>query len=291
MYNDLYKTQWFDKDYSIHIFAYYFKSWDNYVMPVQIHDRIEIMYVIKGECTLEAEGQKYQLKNGDFILLNADVPHRIIMKKDEHCRMLNAEFGFVEKSSGMSSVRELLGEEFLNTELFRDKKSHIVFKDSANVYSYLKTLVAEVSKNGGVSSRIVQLQIAQLILKIAELYSEHQYNTPIKSIIHIRKSVSYINTHYFDDIKIDKLAEYVGVHTNYLQRIFREHMEKTLVEYITDVRIEKAKELLSSTDIAIVDLCLYVGINSRQYFTYLFKKNVGMTPRQYRKSFIKQSNN
>lgn len=289
MINNLYEEEWFKNNYFIHLFAYYSRRWENFVMPVQVHNRIEIMYVIKGKCTIEAENRQYQLINGDYILVNANIPHRIIMQKDEHCRMLNAEFGFTKNSCDIPSIGYLLGSDFCETKLFMEKKNHIVFKDHSDIYNYLKLLVNEISRNGGKSTRIVQLHVAQLLLKLSEAYEENTYTKSVKSIVHIRKAISYIQSHYFDDVKIDKLAKHVGVHTNYLQRIFKENMNETIVDYLTKIRIEKAKELLSSTDIAIIDICLYVGINSRQYFTYLFKKHLGMTPRQYRKSFIQSS--
>lgn len=169
--------------------AYYFRNWDNYKMQIHIHNRIEIMYVIKGKCTIEAEDIKYQLINGDLILVDSNVPHRIIMENDEQCRMLNVEFVFEENDS-MLSIGLLLGENFVSSKLMSDKNKYIIFKDTVDLYSYLKTLISELSKKTDKSNKIVYLQSAQILLKIAQIYENNQSSQNKKSNLYINKTLN-----------------------------------------------------------------------------------------------------
>jgi len=67
-----------------------------------------------------------------------------------------------------------------------------------------------------------------------------------------------------------------------LAHVFKEQMGITLVDYLTNVRIERAKKLLLATDQNCTEICFEVGYNNQSYFTRTFKDLVGMTPRQFR---------
>ncbi|MCK5128439.1 MAG: helix-turn-helix domain-containing protein [Clostridiales bacterium] len=288
MDNSLFQEKWFTDGYSISLSAYYLKTWVGFQMMMHSHKHSEIMYVTKGKCTIKVEDQTYCLVNGDFILIDADIPHRIVMDQTQQCKMINIEFGFTKEHKNIPTMKQLLGEDFFQNKLFEDAQSHYVFKDNSHIYSYLKSLITELYSNNSPSNRIIQMQVAQLLFKLVDLYTDSTSRRPVQSIIHIRKAIDYMSNHYFDEIKVSQVAKSAGLNANYLQRIFKKHTHKTVIAYLNDIRIKKAKELLANTDIAIIDICLYVGINSRQYFTYLFKKHEGVTPKQYRNSFSEE---
>ena len=290
MSNSIYQDRWFAGDYTVNLAAYYLKNWENYKMQVHEHDQAEIMYVIKGRCTIEAEDMTYILTNGGLIFIDANIPHRIIMKDDERCRMLNVEFGFAAAREGLPTAKQLMGEEFTKSRFYSERKTHVVIKDNSDVYSYMTMLINELGKKRDGSGRVIQMQAAQLILKTAELYEDRTSRKNVRAIVHIRHAVDYLYEHYYDEIKAQDIADHVGINVNYLQRIFKTHTDKTVVEFLNEIRIEKAKELLACTDIAVSDLCVYVGINSRQYFSYLFKKHLDISPLDYRNSFLRAKN-
>ena len=74
---------------------------------------------------------------------------------------------------------------------------------------------------------------------------------------------------------------------SYFSQIFKEETGKTFVEYLTEVRMDKAKELLRSTDRMLYEIAEQVGYENPAYFTVAFKKQVGLSPRDYRKQFGK----
>ena len=285
MADSLYQKKWFEGEYTIDLVAYYLINWENYNMKVHEHNFVEVMYVIKGKCTIEAQENTYRFTNGDLILIDASIPHRIVMSADEKCRMLNVEFGFIPRQSDMPTVKHLLGDEFIKSRLFEDANEHVAIKDNADVYAFIATLVNELSKNGGNSNRIVQMQAAQLLLKMASLYEDRNAKKHIKSIVYIRQATDYLYSHYFEEIRAENISENLGINPNYLQRIFKQNTGSTIVDFLNNIRMEKAKELLAGTDIAIADLCIYVGINSRQYFSHLFKKHTGVSPITFRKTY------
>lgn len=101
----------------------------------------------------------------------------------------------------------------------------------------------------------------------------------------VEGSKEYIRKHYGDsDISLNAVAAYVNVSPAYLSRIFSKGVGKTFVEYLTEVRISQAKELLRCTGMKTTEISRCLGYKDPHYFYYLFKKTVGCTPGEYRMS-------
>lgn len=93
----------------------------------------------------------------------------------------------------------------------------------------------------------------------------------------------YMEQHYGDeDLSLNKAASHVNISPNYLSMVFSQEKEQTFVKYLTDYRMNRAKELLKCTNKRSSEISLEVGYRDSHYFSYLFKKTQGMTPTQYR---------
>jgi two-component system response regulator YesN len=98
----------------------------------------------------------------------------------------------------------------------------------------------------------------------------------------IREIQLFIRKHYSENITLNALAEQFYLHPNYLSRIFKEKTGKNFVEYLTEVRMEKVKELLRTSDRKIIEICAMTGYDNPWYFSKVFKQYTGMTPKEYR---------
>lgn len=99
----------------------------------------------------------------------------------------------------------------------------------------------------------------------------------------INEIIKYIEDNYNQpDISNESLAYILNLTPSYFGKLFSENIGKTVREYIIDLRVSKAKELLKSTNLPISDISTRTGFNNPTYFIQLFKKNVGTTPNQYR---------
>ncbi len=100
----------------------------------------------------------------------------------------------------------------------------------------------------------------------------------------IRKARSFIEDHYADsNVTLHDVAAHVALSNNHFCTVFSQEMGVTFTEYLTATRIARAKELLTTTAMRTSDVAYAVGYNDPHYFSYLFKKNTGMSPRDYRK--------
>jgi AraC-like DNA-binding protein len=282
----LYNEKWTTGCYQPHVVAYYFREWRNYHMAFHKHDRVEIMYVIKGQCSVETIENIFHMTKGDFILLDANVLHRLLVDAENLCRMLNIEFVFKDKQNPCPSMAELRSAIPSFDKFLHAAAQYVLLKDTDDIYNALKSLILELDKNQQ-DGIMVHLLLSQIIIRISRLAEEETCYHASPTSAYIRKALSFMHQHYDKDIQIEDIAKNLNIHPSYFHRIFKGHTGLTPIEYLTRLRLEKAKMLLARTDIPIIEISGYIGINSRQYFTFLFKKYTGTTPSRYRNSINK----
>lgn len=96
----------------------------------------------------------------------------------------------------------------------------------------------------------------------------------------LQKAVDYLGMHYNEQITLNKVAENVFVSTYYLSRMFKKELGQNFVDYLNELRMEKAKELLREGKYKTYQVAEMVGIPDAQYFSKLFKKYTGLTPKE-----------
>lgn len=99
--------------------------------------------------------------------------------------------------------------------------------------------------------------------------------------------INYIENHFADqNISIKSIAEYAHYDHYYMCTLFKKHIGKTLNDYITQVRVEKAKELLRDKNIKLYDITEMVGYIDPSYFSKIFRKSVGYSPSEFREKYL-----
>ncbi|AOT70752.1 response regulator transcription factor [Geosporobacter ferrireducens] len=104
----------------------------------------------------------------------------------------------------------------------------------------------------------------------------------------ILKSLKYINNNYQKNISLDDVAKEVNMSYHYFSKFFKETTGKNFVDYLTEIRIERSKELLKDVSASIKDICHEIGYSDPNYFCKIFKKVTGMTPTEFRSNPLSQ---
>lgn len=98
--------------------------------------------------------------------------------------------------------------------------------------------------------------------------------------------LDYINSEYQNGITLEDASRRVGFSTYYFSRLFKQKFEKSFIEYLTQLRIQKAKTLLSSPGVSVKNVCYSVGYSDPNYFARVFRRETGMSPSKYRKKAL-----
>ena len=145
-----------------------------------------------------------------------------------------------------------------------------------------KTELEPVDQNSGALKNVDKTKeyLVRLIDKAMELRDSNVANRYGDVIEEVK---AYIDKNYGDeDLSLNMVASHVGFSPNHLSMVFSQETGNSFIKYLTEYRMNKAMELLRCTGKRNVEISLEVGYKDPHYFSYLFKKTVGMTPTQYR---------
>ncbi len=117
--------------------------------------------------------------------------------------------------------------------------------------------------------------------EIVEAFTDTVFNTD-KNVNSIKRAMAYIARQYHAKLTLEDAAAHVHLTPAYFSTLFRRSSGIAFKEYLNMVRVEEAKRLLANTDYAVIDIAVAVGFDDQGYFSKVFKKFTGMTPRQYR---------
>ncbi|MDF5720548.1 MAG: AraC family transcriptional regulator [Rhizonema sp. PD37] len=101
----------------------------------------------------------------------------------------------------------------------------------------------------------------------------------------LRLVIDYINDNLTEDVSLEAIADAVGISMYYFVQLFKQSTGFTPYQYVLQCRVERAKQLLRTTKLPIIDIALVIGCKNQSHFTKLFRKLTQTTPRQYRNGF------
>lgn len=282
----LYHPQLRKEHYYPVVTAYYFKQWHKFHMEFHSHKELEVMYVIEGACLIETKDESFHLKKGEFVFIDNLVEHRLNVS--EPCKMINIEFYFTHTNKMIVSMKHLIEQSQHLQQLIEMEQPYIILKHSDEIDRLLKMIIFESDQQN--RDDLVSLMIGQLLIHLARLGVKTKEAQSQMYIVnkYVEETIQYMHYSYEKDIKVQDLADAVNVHPNYLHRIFKQVMNESIIEYLTKLRVRQAKVLLRDTNLSIIEITHKVGMNSSQYFSQVFKKYVGCTPRDYRNKAVEK---
>ncbi len=225
-------------------------------------------YTYSGCGQLEYEGNTYLLKDGDAFLIDCRKLHtyRTAGTSWEHC---------ILHFSGVPAAR-------LYEDFTRDNGYAFRPKAAVELHKKLNKLLRDYTEISPYREYQVNARLTELLLNImmtSDAYEKAQEKMPPQ----LRDIILYLNGNYYREISLDDLSSSFAISKYHLCRCFKKYLGCTINEYITQLRIEQAKELLRTTSLTAYQIGAIVGIADENYFYRLFKKNVGISPHRYRK--------
>lgn len=127
------------------------------------------------------------------------------------------------------------------------------------------------------------LQLAETAQHITQLITKNMLTSIYNGHSQIvAKALQFINKNYRDKITLRDMEQNLHVNPSYFSTLFRQEMGITFTDYLNGLKIQRACHLLSTTNLSIIDVSLSSGFDDQSYFTKVFKKAKGLTPKQYR---------
>lgn len=240
---------------------------DPIAYPLHWHEHMELLYSPDGDFRITTGGESFTAKKEELVIINPNELHSTnrIDNSTLYCLRVSPSF--------FSDI------DFDNT-LFQ---THI--KNDANIKEYIEKLFTENNfpregsdtKIKGLSYMLMTRLIRNYKVENPDILKKKKKQLKISSIL------SYISTYYAQDLTTAELAKKFYLSEYYFCHFFKSETGMSPMTYINKVRAEKAAVSLRTTDLPISEIALLVGLNDSNYFSKIFKKYMGTTPREYRK--------
>ena len=241
------------------------------------HQFSELFYVLSGEGAFYIEDDKIPVKADDLMIINPHVEHT--EKTLPNDPMEYIVFGV-----------EGLAFSFIDPDQDNTKgySFYSYGSDKNQFINFAQLMMREFhEKKPGFE------KVCHGLLQVLLVYISRKQNLSVisDSSFQLSKECAlakrYIDANYSQNITLDSLAEITHINKFYLAHSFTECIGQSPINYLTDRRLEACKELLTSSNLSVAQVASSVGFSSQSYFSQIFRKKTGMTPRQYRNRYAK----
>lgn len=249
-----------------------------------VHSEIEITSVTKGQGIFCVNGEEYSVKEGDILLIPPDYIH-LAYSVDE----CEASFFSIVFSPDCFNLDNRIYTAYFKPFISHEISIPTLWTGEVTDYTQIKSLSDQIDELyfGGGSELVCQarlLELWSLFYKRREVLDTEKVSYGNR----LKESIDFMHENFGNHILIGEVAGLAHMSEGHFSRVFREYMKLSPIEYLLNLRIRESIRLLSATDMPIGEISLNCGFNDFSYFGKQFKKETGMTPREYRRNNRKE---
>ena len=237
-----------------------FEGWQIHTRCIQDY---ELVYIIRGCGKIRIDDRQISVSSGDLICFRPNVPHSLWLEQEPYMEFYGLHFQISE-------------------EKLLDKVPDYTHLESGPwLEIQMRNLYEEYRKKRYLSGWKQEILLQQILCEI--LIKQHAEQEPI-SHSRISKVLAYIHENPFREYSMAELVQQAGVKKSLLLKNFRSVTGTTPLRYITDLRLEQARDLLTETDLQISQISEQCGFADPFYFSRCFKKRFSISPTRYREN-------
>lgn len=242
------------------------------------HVRIEINYVKRGNCILHLDTEDMLFRGEDIMIITSNVNHKF-EAGPKGATLMQLEFqpdifSYVQLNKNIRQKENTSDSSFI----FPERRSVIKLVNNVHIVHTIRCIINELKRQEEHYEYMVIMHYAELLMLIYRYLKS--CNQPANTNKRLKEAKDYISLHYADDINIAQIAGNIGISERHLRKLFLQYLKTSPSEYLNQVRINKAIDLLQNTPRSIKEICFRCGFKSPQYFSRIFKKLTGFSPRQ-----------
>ena len=242
--------------------------------PLHSHDYFEIEIIASGQAETVFNGKNITLSRGSaHILSPTDVHDLKIIKPLEIYKLMLLSDWVSEKM-----LYELMNN--LGTVKFSEEELE-------NIIPILELIIKESSNGQLHQKELICNLLSSLIIFFSRKQKIHSKTQPdmASATVHIKKAVNYILLNYINNISSDDVAKAVNLNPVYFCTLFHKTTGVTFINYLNDLRLNRARQLLMLDSYSVSDVCYACGFNSSSNFLRAFKKKYGYSPNTLKTSY------
>lgn len=243
------------------------------------HEEAELTLITSGKCIYKIDLVEYEVEEGDILFVPPLFLHSITLGNNK--KVSSETYVFHLKFLGGNST-DICSTRYLAPIMNQEFSMPYVIKLNYPVYVSLRKIFNQINTTYDESIIGYELALKSLFLQTIFLLLQYSKKVAVpeteKVSDKIKNVLDYIELHYSETITVSQLAKLCYFSDYHFMRFFKKHMNMTCVEYINNLRLEKAVELFEKGNSSIMEVSLSVGFHNLSYFHRAFKKKYRMTP-------------
>lgn len=255
-----------DEEFPIQFFMNSIKKTGEYFW-LHWHEHTELHYIIKGSSVFYCNQKKIIAREGSLVVINSNELHRgVVEEKQLEAIVLIFEMSSFSKELAHASI---IFENLIKNDELIQKQMYALFKENEE-----KKIGYKLSSKGMLYELLVYLMRNYAVMKLSE--SENIRRN--KNLIRLNTVIQYIQEYYTQPISNRTLADLVYLSEGRFNHLFKESMGVSPLNYINEIRLKKAKNLLETKEYTVSEVALEVGFSDFNHFGRLFYKKYNCTP-------------
>lgn len=242
---------------------------------------VRILCALQGDCLLRVGAAADHLLGTRLAILRQGCQYRL-QALDENTAMFQLDIEAAEGRPNAYPLSAMAADSPDYRAFWTDTAGVRLFEDDSTVVlPQIENLRAYAAYPEPLRRTLTEMALSTILLCIAK-------REPVDDGIHnpyVAEAMRYISENYMYGVGVRDIAQHVGLHPNYLHRLFLAHTGQHILPYITAYRMKRAKFFLVATDASVTQIAQQVGVSSRQYFSRVFKQATGYTPQEYRRTY------
>ena len=255
--------------------------------PWHWHEELELAYVENGRLIVSVNDQQYILNTGEGIFINSGVLHSFAETQNVKCIFPNILF---RASLIYGTQTSIYWMKYMRSLIEDVNRSHILFNRDIPWKKEVLDLIKRayelyISKKPGYELRIRNdlSEILCMILENSPSPTLGLLSCNYTEVNRLRKMLDYIHNHFTEPIQIQQIADTASVSKRECLRCFNHIVGTSPKQYVIDLRIRKAKQLLAESTLSLAQICENCGFHDQSYFTKIFREETGYSPGKWRK--------
>lgn len=249
-----------------------------YEMTLHWHKEFEIVRVVSGELSLYTNNYGRHLAAGDIALINSGVMHRAEPREAVYeCVVFDLNMlirhGFDRIKSHILPI--------LHSEVDLISDGAEQSEELCNAVSRLFSALRDESECYELMAYSAVFEIIYLIYSEKRMYLPNQKHTSVRQKENMTALIEWIENNYDSRVTLDTLSELVNLNKQYLCRIFKEYTGYSPIDFTNRLRVERAATQLSNGENNVTEAAFAVGFNDMSYFSKIFSRYIGMSPKKY----------
>lgn len=233
-----------------------------------------IHLVLDGTGVFTAEGKKYQLHKNEAFLIYPGIETMYEADQEKPWHYLWVGF------------HGYLSEDCIRRMGFSKENPIIRLQHKEEIIECVQSILesAQLTYSNYLLRQGELYRFFGLMIKYSENLKRDKQTHDYPSSVYVKQAVQHMMTYYYKHIKIDSLAEEIGITRNYLAKSFQKELQMSPQEFLINLRLEKAARILESTSDPIGEVSDRVGYSDPLAFSKKFKEKFGMSPKAYREA-------